>query len=409
MKTNESSISLDGRECKRCLYSEDNVTNIHFDDAGVCNYCNMIDVMEKEYPTGEEGLRRLHAMADEIKAAGQGKKYDVIVGVSGGCDSSYVIHLCHKMGLRPLAVHLDNTWDTTIAVENIQAMLRPLDIDLWTYVVDNDEFDDIYKSMLLAGTPDSDVITDIAFATVLRMACEKFDVGYIFEGHSFRTEGMSPMGWIYMDAKYISSVHKQFGKLPMKTYPNLWIRDFVRWTTNLKMKFIRPLYWLDYDKEKAKKFLAEEYGWQWYGGHHLENRITAWVYQYFWPKRWGIDGRLLGSCALIRAGQLEKETAREQLALPVSCDESLVEYVRKRFGWSESELDAVMRAPRKTMRDYPTYKRLFERLRPFFTKLADESKVPRSFVLRYCYPQALEPFQGHFKNRNIIRLKGDPQ
>ena len=394
---NSANIIME-QECSRCLYSTENVTAITFDDEGVCNYCRAIETLEREYPAGAEGRRRLEAMAEEIKAAGKGKQYDLIVGVSGGCDSSYVIHLCHELGLRPLAVHFDNTWDTTIAVENIQAMLRPLDFDLWTYVVDNEEYDDIYKAMLLAGTPDSDVVTDLAFATVLRMACEKFDVKYIFEGHSFRTEGMCPMGWLYMDAKYISSVHKRFGKLPMKTYPNLWLRDFLRWTTNLEMKFIRPLYWLDYDKEKTKQFLASEYGWQWYGGHHLENRITAWVHQYFWPRRWGIDGRLLGHCALIRSGQLDKEEARRQLDIPPPCDADLVEYVRKRFGWSEAEMESMMTAPKRTMRDFPTYKRTFERLRPLFERLADQNKVPRSFVMRYCHPQTIVPFMGH-RNR----------
>ena len=384
-----------GQECSRCLYSEDNVTNIVFDAAGVCNYCNMIDVLEQEYPTGEEGKRRLEQCVAQIKEAGKGKQYDLIVGVSGGCDSSYMIHLCAEYGLRPLAVHFDNTWDSTIAVENIQALLRPHDFDLWTYVVDNEEYEDIYKAMLISGTPDSDVVTDLAFATVLRMACEKFNVNYIFEGHSFRTEGMCPIGWLYMDGKYISAVHKKFGSRPMKTYPNFWLRDFVKWTTTLDMKFIRPLYWLDYDKEEAKKFLIKEYGWQWYGGHHLENRITAFVHQYFWPRRWGIDGRLLGHCALIRSGQLDKESARTELHGSPQCDPSLVEYVRKRFGWSESDLETMMTAPKKTMRDYPNYKRTFERLRPFFEKLANDNRVPRSFYLRYCFPQSSNPFFGH--------------
>jgi hypothetical protein len=203
------------------------------------------------------------------------------------------------------------------------------------------------------------------------------------------------MGWLYMDARYIASVHKRFGQRPMKTYPNLWLRDFLRWTNTLEMKFIRPLYWLDYDKEVTKKFLTNEYGWQWYGGHHLENRITSWVHQYFWPRRWGIDGRLLGHCALIRSGQLDKEIARRELEVPPSCALDHVEYVRKRFGWTQDELDSMMQAPRKSMRDYPNYKRTFERLRPVFKKLADESRVPRSFYLRYCFPQSTDPFSGH--------------
>jgi hypothetical protein len=174
------------------LYSTENVTAITFDEQGLCNYCSACETLEREFPTGEEGLRRLEAVAAEIRTEGAAQKYDVIVGVSGGCDSSYVLHLSRQLGLRPLAVHFDNTWDTTTAVENIQTVLRQLDVDLWTYVVDNEEFDDIFRSMLLAGTPDSDVVTDLAYATVLRMACEKFGVRFIFEGHSFRTEGMCP-------------------------------------------------------------------------------------------------------------------------------------------------------------------------------------------------------------------------
>jgi hypothetical protein len=384
-----------GRECNRCLYSEDNVTSITFNEMGICNYCQTIDELDKLYPTGTEGRARLEAVADQIRREGRGKEYDLVLGVSGGCDSSYLVHLCHELELRPLAVHFDNTWDSTIAVENIQCMLRPLNFDLWTYVVDNEEFDDIYKAMLLSGTPDSDVVTDLAFATVLRMACEKYDIKYIFEGHSFRTEGLCPIGWLYMDGRYISSVHKQFGTREMRTYPNLWLRDFLRWTNELEMHFIRPLYWLDYDKEKTKKFLTKEYGWQWYGGHHLENRITSWVHQYFWPRRWGIDGRLLGHCALIRSGQLDKETARRELNVPPRCSVDHVEYVRKRFGWTESQLDDIMTAPKKSMKDYPSYKRTFERLRAHFEKLADAGKIPRSFYMRYCFPTQHSDFQGH--------------
>jgi hypothetical protein len=161
------------------------------------------------------------------------------------------------------------------------------------------------------------------------------------------------------------------------------------------MQFIRPLYWLDYDKEKVKRFLADEYGWQWYGGHHLENRITSWVHQYFWPRRWGIDGRLLGHCALIRSSQITKEQARKELEIAPNCTLDHLEYVQKRFGWSDSELSAVMNAPKKTMADYPNYKRTFERLEPHFKTLADSGKIPRSFYMRYCVPQNSQRFTGH--------------
>lgn len=383
------------QECSRCLYSTDNVTGISFNADGLCNYCQTIERMEPEYPTGAEGRRRLEKIAAAIREEGKGKKYDVAVGVSGGCDSSYMVMLAKELGLRPLAVHFDNTWNSTIAVENIQCVLRELDVDLETYVVDNEEYDDIYRAFLQAGTPDLEAPTDLALAVVLNRACEKHGIRYIFEGHSFRTEGISPLGWLYMDGKYISSVHKQFGKMPMKTYPNMPLKHFLKWTVMQRLNKIRPLYYLDYNKEKTKEMLSKTYGWQWYGGHHLENRFTAFFHSYFWPKRWGIDGRLLGHCALIRCGQLDKEVARESLRSPQEIDLELVEFVRRRLGYSEEAFDALMNLPKKTYRDYPNYKGTFELLRPLFYLLYKANRVPKSFFMKFCYPHKDSPFRGH--------------
>jgi len=248
--------------CSRCIYNED-VPNIHFDDEGVCNYCRQIESLEAEYPTGEEGQSRLNKMIAEIKAAGKGKKYDAIIGVSGGCDSSYLVHeMVTKYGLRVLAAHFDNTWNSTIATENIHNVLEKLGVDLFTIVVDNKEYDDLYKAFFNAGVKDLETPTDIGLATTLYKAAEKFGIKYMIEGHSFRTEGVAPLGWIYMDGKYIESVHKQFGSVPMKTFPNLWLKDQLRWMMFSRIKKVRPLYYMDYDKEAAKKMLAEKYGWQ---------------------------------------------------------------------------------------------------------------------------------------------------
>ena len=383
------------RECSRCLYSEDNVTGISFDARGVCNYCQTIELMEAEYPTGGEGRRRLEAVAKEIREAGRGKRYDVAVGVSGGCDSSYMLVLAKELGLRPLAVHFDNTWNSTTAVENIQNMLRPLDVDLDTYVVDNEEMDDIFRSFFLAGTPDLEAPTDLGLAVVLNLACEKYGIRHIFEGHSFRTEGICPIGWLYMDARYIASVHRQFGRRPMKTYPNMWMKDFLRWTVTQPLKKIRALYWLDYQKEATKKMLTEEYGWTWYGGHHLENRFTNFFHTYFWPRRWGIDGRLLGHCALVRAGQMSREQAKAELARPVPYDPEIVELVKKRLNLTEEEFERGMTQPPKTYRDFPNYKRTFELTRPLWWALYKGHRVPKSFYMKYCFPHHDKPFTGH--------------
>jgi N-acetyl sugar amidotransferase len=371
--------------CSRCVY-DSKIPGIVFDADGVCNYCHQHDLLEAEYPTGPEGAERLGAIVDRIKHDGRKKPYDVVVGISGGCDSSYMLHMAKDFGLRPLAVHFDNTWDSTVAVENIHNVLTALNVDLYTYVVDNEEYDDIYRSFLQAGVRDLESPTDIGLAVTLNKACEEHGVKYMFEGHSFRTEGISPLGWLYMDGRYIRSVHRRFGTVPMKTYPNMPLASFLKWTAFTGLKKIRPLYYLDYDKGAAMEMLTRDLGWKWYGGHHLENRFTAFYWTYFMPRRFGIDGRYLGHAALVRSGQLPRDEALAQLAEPLTYDPDLVETVIRRLGISAEELEHYMTMPKRTYRDYPTYKKTFERLRPLFWALYKLHRVPKSFYLKYTAP-----------------------
>lgn len=383
------------RVCTRCLYGTHNVPIISFDERGVCNYCRTLDQLEREYPRGNEGWRILEGIAERIRRAGQGHRYDVAVGVSGGCDSSYLLVLAKQLGLRPLAVHFDNTWNSRIAVENIQRVLSRLKVDLHTYVVNNDEYDDIYRAFLAAGTPDAEAPTDLGLAVVLNKVCEQFGIRYIFEGHSYRTEGICPLGWLYMDGRYIREVHRRFGRLPMRTYPNMPLSSFLRWTIAKRLVKIRPLYYLDYQKEPTKEMLAREFDWQWYGGHHLENRFTAFFHTYFWPRRWGIDGRLLGHCALVWSGQMQRAQAAQELDRSPVYDPRLVEYVRTRLGYTVAQWEEIMTLPKRTYSDYPNYKATFERLRPLFWMLYKMHRVPKSFYLKYCLPYRGAEFRGH--------------
>lgn len=374
--------------CSRCIY-DDTVPNISFDDEGVCNYCRQIDSLEAEYPTGAEGAARLQRMVEDMKAAGRGKKYDAVIGVSGGCDSSFLVHQMKEVyGLRLLAAHFDNTWNSTIATENIHNVLDKLDVDLFTIVVDNKEYDDIYRSFFNAGVKDLETPTDIALATTLYRAAEKFGIKYMIEGHSFRTEGVAPLGWIYMDGKYIQSVHSQFGKVPMKTFPNLWLKDQLRWMLFGGIKKVRPLYFMDYDKEAAKKLLAEKYGWQWYGGHHLENRFTAFYHSHFLPTRWGIDFRIAGYSAYCRNGWMTREEALQLMDEPPHIETGLVDFVKKRLGFSDEEFERLMTMPKKNYTDYVTYKKTFERMRPFFWLMYKMDLIPKSFYMKYTVKQA---------------------
>lgn len=370
--------------CTRCVYDQ-RIPAIEFDDDGVCSYCKQQDELEANYPTGEEGRRRLEALAEEIKRAGKGKKYDCVIGVSGGCDSSYLLHLAKKeLGLRPLAVHFDNTWNSKIAVENIQKMLEKLDIDLYTHVVDNEEFCDISRAFMEASVPELDAPTDVALTTTLYMAAARHKIRYILDGHSFRTEGIGPIGWFYFDGKYVGDIHQRFGKLPMKTYPNLWFMRWMRWLF-MRIKRPRPLYYVDFQKEKIKEFLTDEYGWTWYGGHHLENRFTAFNHQYVLPKKFDRDLRYTELSALVRSGQVSRDAALDILKTPREEPKNIIEEVKKRLGLSDEEFERLMRLPNKTPADYKTYRSLFVLLRPYFWVMMKLEMVPRSFYVKYCF------------------------
>jgi len=372
--------------CQRCIYDE-KVPNIAFDNEGICNYCRQIEDLEQQFPNDERGELELQRLVDEMKAAGKGKKYDALIGVSGGCDSSYLMHLMtQKYGLRLLAVHFDNTWNSTIATQNIHAVTDKLGIDLYTHVVDAKEFDDIVLSFLKAGVRDIECPTDIGLATTMNMAAEKYGIKYKIDGHSFRTEGSAPMGWIYMDAKYIESVHKQFGKLPMKTFPNLWLHKQLKWMLFNQIKSVRPLYYLDYDKEAAKEMLTKDYGWTWYGGHHLENRTAAFFHSYFFPKRWKSDFRIVGYSAYCRDGRMTRDEALALMNEEPHIEEGLVEYYKKRLGLSDIEFDKLMTQPKKYYTDFKNYKKTFERMRPFFFMMAKAGLIPWSFYMKYTLP-----------------------
>jgi N-acetyl sugar amidotransferase len=375
----------DNRVCVRCIYDSE-VPHLTCNEDGVCNYCLIHDNLHRLYPTGVEGKERLKVLFQKIKAegTGRGRKYDCVIGVSGGCDSSYLLYKAVSGGLKPLAVHFDNTWNSPIATQNIQKMLKALDVDLYTLVVNNKEYDDIYRSFLLAGVKDIEAPTDIAIISTMYKACAKYNISYILEGHSFRTEGISPLGWLYMDGKYIHSVHKRFGTVPMKSYPNLTLFKFLWYALVTNVQRIRPLYYLDYHKEDTKSFLSKEFGWEWYGGHHLENRFTAFYHSYFLPRRFAIDCRILGYAALVRTGQLERKEAIAMMQGFPPYNKDIVGLVKKRLGFSDQDFDMMMKAPVKEWHEYGNYKKTFQRLRPVFKLLLKYNRIPESFYLKFC-------------------------
>jgi N-acetyl sugar amidotransferase len=370
------------KTCSRCIYDE-HTPGISFDDQGVCNYCRSHEQLEQEYPTGAAGRAKLEELAKKIKQDQKNREFDCVIGVSGGCDSSYLCHIAkEELGLRPLAVHFDNTWNSKTAVENIQRVLKKLDIELWTYVMDNDEWNDLARSFLKASVPEIDALTDVALTTTLYMAAEKYKVKYIFNGHSFRTEGTTPLGWFYFDGKYIQSIHDQYGQMKMDRFPNLWLRTWMKWLLQGYNR-LRPLYYVDYRKDDVKKMLVQKYDWQWYGGHHMENRYTIFCDNYILPRKFNIDLRYVEFSALIRSGQMTREQALEEIQLPPEFDDEIITEVKKRLGFTDEEFDKVINQPKRTYKEFKTYHETFRRMRPFFYLMYKTNRIPKSFYLKY--------------------------
>jgi N-acetyl sugar amidotransferase len=377
---------VDLRICSRCIYDE-RVPSIHFDGEGVCNYCRQVEGLVARYGSGQpKGEAHFSAILNDIKRAGRAKKYDCIVGVSGGTDSSYLVYLAKEWGLRPLAVHYDNTWNSAIATMNIHRVLSDLNVDLYTHVVANKEADDIFRAFFISGVAEIDAATDLGYAYLLRKVAARYSIKYILEGHSFVEEGITPLGRNYFDGRYIQAIHRQFGRRVIETYPLMTFSRFLKSVLFNQVKFIRPLWYLKYSKEAAKEFLSHRFGWCDYGGHHLENRMTAFYHSVYLPRKFNSDLRNNTLAACARNGRLTRADAWAQYNMPPLIEDDLVGYFKKRLNLSDHVYEQIMQSPPKNWTEYPTYKKRFERLRPLFHVLAKSNLVPMSFYLKYCFP-----------------------
>ena len=372
--------------CSRCVY-DSSIPTIVFDDLGVCSYCHQIDEIAEKYGTGStKGTNELNRLINEIKTKGKNRKYDCVIGVSGGTDSSYLLLKAVEWGLRPLAVHYDNTWNSAIATMNIEKVTRALSVDLCTYVVDNKEIDDIKAAVVKAGLLEFDADTDVAIIQVLRSTASRYRISYILEGHSFITEGISPISQNYFDGGYIKDVHKNYGQLRMKTFPNLTFNKFLRWTIMNNQQIIRPLWYVNYDKEKARAELSDKTGWLYYGGHHLENRASAFVHTFWAPRAFGIDFRNLTVASQVRIGTITREEGLEIMKQPIKTDPLLLQFVLKRINMTEDQLLSSIHGTKKSWRDFKTYKKRFEIFRPVFFYLLKKNRITHSFYIKYCFP-----------------------
>jgi len=374
---------MEDKICSRCIL-DTTVPDIWFDEKGVCKYCKIHDELDKGNPLGEAGKHRLNRLIDKIKKGGRGKDYDCVVGVSGGRDSTYTLYLVKQLGLRPLAVHFDNGWNSETAVDNIRKATGKLGVDLHTVVADWDEFRDLQVSFLKASVPDVEVPTDWAIYSTLFKAASDEGVKYVLHGHSFRTEGTSPIGWTYMDGRYVREVQRIFGKKRVKSFPIMMMSDILYHLFVDGIREVRLLEYVPYNQDDVSRLLERELGWRYYGGHHHESIYTEFVQSYLLPRKFNIDKRKTEYSALIRSGQMGREEALRKIrGSPYQYRPEVVDYCVKKLGFTEDEFRQIMEAEPKSFRDYPTYYPLIRAMRLPIRVACGLHLLPKIVHLKY--------------------------
>jgi N-acetyl sugar amidotransferase len=337
--------------------------DIQFDAEGHCNHCRAwFARAEREVLPPAQREAALARIVDEIRTAGRGRDYDCIIGVSGGVDSTYTAYTAAKLGLRPLAVHLDNGWNSEQAVRNIERTLAALKIDLFTHVLDWDEFRDLQVAFLKGSTPDGEIPTDHAIVALLYQAAAKNGVRYIVDGRNLATEGILPPSWSqgHGDWKYIRSVHAQFGTRRLRRFPHYGALALANHRLVRRLRNVSILNYVPYVKADAMATIERELGWEYYGGKHYESVYTRFYQGYVLPTKFGIDKRIAHLSTLVCSGQLSRADALAELDKPIY-PEGLLDvdrrFVLKKLELSEGEFAAIMALPRRSFWDYPSYRR----------------------------------------------------
>ena len=344
--------------CQRCVMDTSD-PDIRFDEDGNCNHCEtFLEESKSIKPQGLEREQRLKDLIESIKKSGKNKKYDCLIGVSGGTDSSYVAYIVKELGLKPLAVHMDNGWNSEESVKNIRNLCTRLNIDYESYVLDWDEFKDIQLSVLKSSIVEVEIPTDVAIVSILHKVASRNNIKYIIGGGNYATEGILPDLWFYnpKDLKLLKSIQKQFGSKKIKTFPTFdWKAEiFYKFIKRIRMVYLLNL--LPYDKQEALSILKDKVGYHEYGGKHHESVYTRFIQSYFQPVKFNLDYRRATLSSQICSGSVTREEALKQLEeLPYNIPQVKKDkdYVSKKFGITLQEFESILNAPPKSYKDYP--------------------------------------------------------
>ncbi len=363
------------KTCKRCLMHT-GIPSVVIHEDGECNFCKIHDKLEVDAAKFD-----FDGFVSKLRT--KNDKYHCLIGISGGLDSSFLLEYTVKtLKLRPLVIHFDNFWNSKEANSNITAMVTNLNVDFIRYHINRQEYDEVCKSLLYASVSDADIANDMAMAYFMLKVADEYGIKWIFNGHDFRKEGTSPLCFSYMDALYLKNIHTFTGGLPLRHFPLLTFGKQL-WYALKGIRHIRPLYYINFDNEKEAKRLADTYGWKPYGDKHSENDYTWLIGSYLLPNKFDIDKRITYQSALMRSGLTTRDAAERILSLSPLPEESTIEVVKRRLGFSDNEWDEMMLTPRRYYTEFKTYKDSFKRWKWLLWLLMKIRVFPYTFYTKY--------------------------
>ena len=368
------------QSCSRCVL-DTGVPGISFNDRGECSYCQLHDRLDKQYPISSDLFAK--CFYDIARNAKKGQKYDCLIGVSGGLDSSYMLYQAVVRGLKPLALHFDNGFDADVADRNIENLSAVLNVDTLRMGVRRDMYHRVCRSFLLASVSDADIPNDIAMLSMVMSVAKRFGIKYILNGHNFRTEGTCPVGWTVMDSKYLKSVHSAYDVSPIDDFPSYSIRDQFMWGLS-GIRSIRPLYHVDFDADRVAQLLAAKVRWVPYGNKHCENIYTEFVGSYLLPIKFGINKRMLYYSALIRSGKMTRESALEKLKELPAFAAWKIAMIKSRLGITDEMFETIMNDERHYSTEFETNMEWFSKHRRLMRLGAKLGIFPQTFYEKYC-------------------------
>ena len=375
--------------CRRCII-DTTVPGATFSSSGICNYCDLHEKMEGEFPNDERGQQILKKMAAQIRKSSEGKKINCVAGISGGRDSTYALYYIVKnLGLRPIAVHFNDGFGNPTAGENMIKATKKLGVALCTITSDWRESKDLKLSFLKASTPDLEEGTDVGIAAALYGVAAKEDVKHILIGQSFRTEGISPLAWNYLDGKYLKAVLKMHGEVRLRKWVphdpgfNLDLKEMFYYTVIKRIRTLPFLYYVDYVRKDVDQFLEKELDWVNPGAHYFDDLYQALVTNVHRTK-FGINRRIYNYSALVRSNQMTREDAFEKSQKEyVIEDPKIIDLCIKRLGLKKEEYDDILASEPKLFTNYPNNYNLIKKLKPVIYILSKLNWLPVSAYDKY--------------------------